>query len=199
LSRTPHKNYIEPRKGASHSRDLEAHGIPQPPAIYPSRPQTTLRNLAARVLANGARVEAFPELPPGAPTWNGRVHIIPKQKDWDHEVITNALTAACREDSLNNIFCDGICSNKGRDDGKQLGATSAVLYQEGRERRHLKEYYTWGNGDGIRHPSASSSCGSRCAHTLPRQHNNASIKLHNNSAAIGRRDKQSPGRVRVPA
>jgi hypothetical protein len=27
----------------------------------------------------------------------------------------------------------------GRDDGKQLGATSAVLYQEGRERKHVEK------------------------------------------------------------
>jgi hypothetical protein len=101
--------------------------------------RTTLRNLAARVPAQGPRIEAFPEIPPGAPTWNGRVHVIPKQKDWDYEVTTNALTAACRADSLINIFCEGVRSNKGRDDGKQIGATSAVLYQEGRERRHTEK------------------------------------------------------------
>jgi hypothetical protein len=97
---------------------------------------TTLRDLATRVLANGPRIEAFPELPSGTPTWDGRVHVIPKQKDWDYEVITNALTAACQEDLLVNIFCNSVRSNKGRNDGKQLGATSAVLYQEGRERHH---------------------------------------------------------------
>src|SRR5580658_5992556 len=28
----------------------------------------------------------------GAPNWDGRVHVIPKQKDWDYEIIANALT-----------------------------------------------------------------------------------------------------------
>jgi hypothetical protein len=41
--------------------------------------KTTLRDLAARVPTNGPRIDAFPEIPPGAPTWNGRVHVIPKQ------------------------------------------------------------------------------------------------------------------------
>ncbi len=36
------------------------------------------------------------------------------------------------------IFCDGVRSNKDRGDGKQLGATSAILYQEGRERNHAE-------------------------------------------------------------
>jgi len=93
--------------------------------------KTTLHELAARVPANGPHIEAFPEIPLGAPKWDGRVHVIPKQKDWDYEVITNALMAACREDTLVNIFCDGICSNKDRNNGKQLGATAAVLYQGG--------------------------------------------------------------------
>ena len=106
------------------------------PAPIGCEVKTTLRELAARVPANGLRIEAFPEIPPGAPTWNGRVQVIPKQKDWDYEVITNALTTACQEGSLVNIFCNGVRSNMGRDDGKQLGATSAVLYQEGRELRH---------------------------------------------------------------
>jgi ribonuclease HI len=100
---------------------------------------TTLRDLAARIPVSGPRIEAFPDIPLGAPTWNGRVHVIPKQQDWDYKVTTDALTAACRDDLLINIFCNGIRSNKGREDGKQLGATSAVLYQEGRERKHFEK------------------------------------------------------------
>src|SRR5258708_7385943 len=84
----------------------------------------------------GVRIDTFPKVPLGAPTWDGKIHVIPKQKDWDYDIITNALTAACRNDTLVNIFCDGVRSNRGREDGKQLGATSAVLYQEGREHHH---------------------------------------------------------------
>ena len=108
------------------------------PAPIRNSVKTTLRYLADRVPANGPRIEAFPELPPGAPTWNGRVQVIHKQPDWDYDTITNALTAACQKDSLINIYCDGVRSNKGREDGKQLGAASAVLYQEGREHRHAE-------------------------------------------------------------
>ena len=100
--------------------------------------KTTLRVLAARVPANGPRIEAFPELPLGAPFWNGRVQVIPKQKEWDYQIVTSALIAACRDDSMINIFCDGVLSNRGRDDGKQIGASSAVLYQKGREYKHFE-------------------------------------------------------------
>ena len=110
------------------------------PAPIGCEVKTTLRELAARVPANGLHIEAFPEIPPGAPTWTGRVQVIPKQKDWDYEVITNALTTACQEGSLVNIFCNGVRSNMGRDDGKQLGATSAVLYQEGGNFDTKREY-----------------------------------------------------------
>jgi len=74
-----------------------------------------------------------PKPPPGTSKWNGRVDVVPNQKDWDYEVTTNTLMAVCHEDSLVTIFCDGICSNEGRDDRKQLGTMSAVLYQQERE------------------------------------------------------------------
>jgi Reverse transcriptase (RNA-dependent DNA polymerase) len=110
------------------------------PLLAPIRSnvKTTLRDMAARIPANGPRIEAFPEIPPDAPKWGGRVHVIPKQKDWDYKVITNALTAACQNDLLINIFCDGVHLNEGRNNGKQLGATLAVLYQEGREMQHTE-------------------------------------------------------------
>jgi ribonuclease HI len=59
---------------------------------------------------------------------------------WNHSnlVFTNTLTAACREDTAINVFCDGVISNKGRADGKQVGATSAALYQGGKERNHTE-------------------------------------------------------------
>jgi ribonuclease HI len=73
-----------------------------------------------------------------APSWGGRVQVISKQKEWDYDLITNTLVTICRENSTINIFCDGVISNKGRADGKQVGATSAALYQEGRERKHTE-------------------------------------------------------------
>jgi len=44
------------------------------------RARTTLRSLASRAKANGSGVEAFPDIPPGAPSWDGRVAHIPKKK-----------------------------------------------------------------------------------------------------------------------
>jgi ribonuclease HI len=121
--------------GTWHTPNLDNLPLPAP---IRSNVRTTLRNLAARVPANGPHITTSPDIPSDAPTWNGRVHVIPKQKEWDYEVTTNTLTAVCRGDSLINIFCDGVCSNKGRDDGKQIGATSAVLYQVGKERQHVE-------------------------------------------------------------
>ena len=99
---------------------------------------TTLRSHASRIPANGPRIDPFPDLPPGAPDWNGKVKVILKQKDWDYEGVTNTLTTACREGASINIFCNGVRSNKGRLDGIQIGATSAALYQEGREQYHAE-------------------------------------------------------------
>ena len=53
----------------------------------------------------------------------------------------NALTEACREGWLVNIYCDTVVSNKDQDDGKQLGAASAVLYHEGRECKHIEKVF----------------------------------------------------------
>jgi ribonuclease HI len=64
---------------------------------------------------------------------------VPKQTKWDYEQVTNTLTEACRENGAINIFCNGVVSNKGHADGKQVGATSAMLYQGGKERIHSKQ------------------------------------------------------------
>ncbi len=39
---------------------------------------TTLRMLVARVPVKGPRVEPYPEIPAEAPSWNGRVEVIPR-------------------------------------------------------------------------------------------------------------------------
>jgi hypothetical protein len=121
--------------GAWHTPD--ANGLPLPASNRNSL-KTTLRTLAARVPASGPRVNPFPDLPLGAPHWNGQVRTILKQKDWDYELVTNTLTTACREGETTNIFCNGVLSNKGRADGKQIGTTSAALYQKGKEERHAE-------------------------------------------------------------
>ena len=100
-----------------------------------------MRDLAARVLANGPHIETFSKIPPDAPTWNGKVHVILKQWDWDYKVITDILIAACQDNSITNIFCKRVHSNKDCEDGKQLGATSAVFYKKGRECNHSKRVF----------------------------------------------------------
>jgi hypothetical protein len=55
--------------------------------------------------------------------------------------ITNALTEACREGRTINVYCDAVVSNRDRNDGKQLGTASAVLYHEGREHGHVERVF----------------------------------------------------------
>jgi hypothetical protein len=124
--------------GAWHSPNVNDLPLPAPSR---ASLKTTLRSLAARVPANGPRVDPFPELLPGAPSWNGRVQIVHKQKEWDYGLVTNTLTAVCQEGTTINIYCSGVLLNRGRPDGKQIGATSAVLYQEGRERHHVERVF----------------------------------------------------------
>jgi hypothetical protein len=84
-------------------------------------------------------------VPPGAPSWNGRATLIPKHADWDYSQVAKALTETCREGRAVNIYCDAVVSNKGRGDGKQLGAASAVLYHEGKEQGHVERNF----GDSV--------------------------------------------------
>jgi hypothetical protein len=113
------------------------------PLPSPNRPRakTTLRALAARVPVNGPRVDPFPDIPQGAPTWNGRVRVNPKQRDLDYDQVSEQLTNACRNGTLVTIYCEATYSNRNREDGKQLGAAAATLYHEGRERGHCEEVF----------------------------------------------------------
>jgi hypothetical protein len=47
----------------------------------------------------------------------------------------------CKEGRTINIFSEGTLSNRNREDGKQLGAAPAVLYHQGRERRHVERVF----------------------------------------------------------
>ena len=111
------------------------------PAPARNKAKTTLRSLAARVPSTGPRINSFPNIPAGAPDWNGRIRTIPKLKDGDYEQINNTLTTACNEGFAVNIFCDGMVSNKDHADNKQLGAASAVLYHEGKEFSHYEKVF----------------------------------------------------------
>jgi hypothetical protein len=61
---------------------------------------------------NRPHIDPFPDVPPGAPSWNGRVKLVPKHVDWDYGQVTNALTEACHEGCTVNIYCDAIVSNR---------------------------------------------------------------------------------------
>ena len=111
------------------------------PAPIRNGATTTLRALAARVPPKGPRIEPFPDLPAGAPLWDGRVTIIPKRDDLDYAQVSDALSESCRLGQTTNVYCEAVVSNRNRDDGKQLGAASATLYQRGKERRHLEKVF----------------------------------------------------------
>jgi hypothetical protein len=95
--------------------------------------------LVAKVLAAGSRIETFPKLPKDAPSWNGRVQVIPKQKKWDYQQVTTMLINECRAGNTTNIFCNGVVSNRNCADNKQIGAASAVLYHEGKDWNHTNK------------------------------------------------------------
>jgi hypothetical protein len=102
---------------------------------------TTLRALATRVPHDGPRILPFPNLPVDAPHWKGRVQLTPKQTLWDYTQVTNLLTESCREGSAVNIYCNAVLSNRDREDGKQLGGATAVLYHEGKELGHSERVF----------------------------------------------------------
>ena len=102
---------------------------------------TALRSLAARVVARNSHLDPFPNLPLDAPTWNSRVKWIPKQEDWDYLQATIMLTNLCKEGQITNIFSEGILSNKNCEDGKQVGAASAVLYHNRCKWKHIEKIF----------------------------------------------------------
>ena len=102
-----------------------------------NRACTTLCTLAARVPAKGPCIDSFPNLPPDAPNWEGRVKRIPKQSNWDYPQVVNAMVKLCQEGQIVNIFCMGTLSNQNCQDGKQVGVASAILYHNGQEWGHV--------------------------------------------------------------
>lgn len=103
--------------------------------------KTSLRSLAAGISPNGPRITPFPDLPTGAPTWNGRVSTLPKRDKKEYPGITGAFVESCRAGTTINVHCEGFLSNRAREDGKQLGGASAVIYHQAREGRHVENTY----------------------------------------------------------
>ena len=68
---------------------------------------------------------------PWLPNLAGKVKWIPRQLDWDYPWASEALINLCKEGQVITVFNKGIISNNLCKDGKQLGAASAVLYQNG--------------------------------------------------------------------
>ena len=138
--------YRAPRGSQLLKRLGGAWYVPTPadlPLPTPNRrgSKTTLRALAARVPVKGPRIDPFPDVPAGAPHWNGQVQMVPKKSDWDYSQITTALSESCREGTTTNIYCEGMVSNRNRADGKQVGAASAVLYHKGTEYKHSETVF----------------------------------------------------------
>jgi hypothetical protein len=100
---------------------------------------TMLHALAARVPTGGPCIRPFLMIPDNAPSWNGKVKVILKQEGWKYHQATTVLIKVCQEGIVTIIFCDGIISNKDQADGKQLGVTAMVLYQNGREQGHMEQ------------------------------------------------------------
>ena len=100
--------------------------------------KTALRALASRVSAKGKRIEAFPELPEGAPRWDGRVSIQPlptrDQQTVQSENLKNQLNAG----KIPQVYMYGTLSNKGRHDGKSVASVAAALYHKRSEWGHTE-------------------------------------------------------------
>jgi hypothetical protein len=119
---------------------------PQPhdaplPTPNSERAQTMLHMLASQVHTKCPQIQPFPDLPPGAPTWDGRVTSVPRQSERDYQLSSEALVNRCWEGKAIIIFTTGVHSNKHQEDGKQLGAASAVLYHNGRDWKHTEEVF----------------------------------------------------------
>ena len=100
-----------------------------------------MRSLAARVSAKGPRILPFPDVPPDAPTWEGRVECHPRQEGLDYVAAAETLINQCKEGKAVNVFASGTYANRNRPDGKQVGAASAVLYQNGRDWKHRERIF----------------------------------------------------------
>ncbi|KAH9967010.1 hypothetical protein BJV74DRAFT_799508 [Russula compacta] len=95
---------------------------------------TALQTLAEWATPNSLHLDHFPDLPPEAPTWNGKA-------DWDYPQAANAITNLCKEGQAITIYCKGTVLSNLWEDGKQVEATSAVLYHNSQEWKHKEEVF----------------------------------------------------------
>src|SRR6266446_1000561 len=100
--------------------------------------KTPLRALASRVSAKGKRLVAFPDIPAGAPSWDGRVSIQPPSRREEQAHQADQLEKQHATGTTPQIFMTAIISNKGRHDGKLVAAAAAVLYFARTEWGHLR-------------------------------------------------------------
>jgi hypothetical protein len=118
----------------------------QIPTPVRTNTNTALRALASRISAKGDRVEAFPNIPNGAPGWDGRVSVQANRKTEEHTAHSDLLAKQHTEGKIPQIFMTGVLSNRGRHDGKSVGTGAAVLYYKrsewGHTERTLGEYLT---------------------------------------------------------
>jgi hypothetical protein len=82
---------------------------PDEPPLPTSTPNqdgtnTTLHLLAAKAPVNVPRIDIFPTLPEGIPSWRGRVEVISKKERRDYQQITRVLVNACRVGTTINVF-----------------------------------------------------------------------------------------------
>jgi hypothetical protein len=84
------------------------------------------------------RVEAFPELPEGAPHWDGRVTIRRALTREDQGALSEHLVKQRKVGNIPQIFVAGILSNKGRHDDKSIATAAAVLYHKQSEWGHTE-------------------------------------------------------------
>jgi hypothetical protein len=108
------------------------------PTPVRSKAKTALRALAGRVSAKGKRIEAFPDLPEGAPRWEGRVSIQTPLRREEQVVHTEHLVNQRIAGMTPQIFMAGTLSNKGRHDDKSIATAAAVLYHQQSEWGHTE-------------------------------------------------------------
>ena len=94
--------------------------------------------MANRISARGNQIEAFPELPEGAPRWNGKVSILPSIDREGQAAHSALLTKQRKEGKIPQIFMTGVLSNRGRHDGISCAATAAALYYKRTEWGHTE-------------------------------------------------------------
>ncbi len=86
----------------------------------------------------GKRLVTFPELPAGAPKWDGKVSICPPLRREDQAYHAVQLEKQHMKGTIPQIFMSATVSNKGWHDDKSVAAAAAVMYHTQTEWGHMK-------------------------------------------------------------